>query len=547
MTKRMYAAALACAAAWLTAPAAFAQDAATSPDTASVQDAASVPSLPADRFDAATSTVQRDLAESLAELDRLRDAMAAERIPLGRRLSELEAQLSSVRQEYQQVSRSLDTSTLDLSNLKSEIKSRQDEASYLSNLLGEYGRNFESRLHIAELQRYEAVLEKAKLAQENEGLSQQDLFAVQAELVSTSLDRLLDALGGTRFDGTAVDPSGLVDHGTFVLVGPAALFRSQDGSDVGTAEQRLGSLEPTIIPFSRPEDGASASRLIETGVGEFPLDPTLGDAHKIEATEETFVEHVKKGGPVMIPIFVMAGAALLVVLFKWLSMVALRKPRQQSIDALLDAVEAHDEQGARERAAAIKGPVGRMLAVGVEHIREPKDLIEEVMYEQVFTTRLKLDRLLPFVAICAASAPLLGLLGTVTGIINTFKLITVFGSGDVKSLSGGISEALITTEFGLIVAIPSLLLHAFLSRKARGVVSQMEGAAVALVNQIGKSPFRRDDGHGGHGPSDDGRDDGELLLEDDRESVRDQVREALTDLLAPKAARVRHEDELTRA
>jgi len=92
-----------------------------------------------------------------------------------------------------------------------------------------------------------------------------------------------------------------------------------------------------------------------------------------------------------------------------------------------------------------------------------------------------------FVALC----PLLGLLGTVTGIINTFKLITVFGTGDVKTLSGGISEALITTEFGLIVAIPSLLLHALLSRKARGIVDQMEKYSVAFVNQVGKSPFRR--------------------------------------------------------
>jgi Mg/Co/Ni transporter MgtE len=80
----------------------------------------------------------------------------------------------------------------------------------------------------------------------------------------------------------------------------------------------------------------------------------------------------------------------------------------------------------------------------------------------------------------------------VTGIINTFKLITVHGSGDVKMLSSGISEALITTEFGLIVAIPSLLLHAFLSRKARGMIDRMEKAAISFVNQISKTPYRRD-------------------------------------------------------
>ena len=79
---------------------------------------------------------------------------------------------------------------------------------------------------------------------------------------------------------------------------------------------------------------------------------------------------------------------------------------------------------------------------------------------------------------------MLGLLGTVTGIITTFKLLTIFGSGDPKALGGGISEALITTEFGLIVAIPSLVLHAFLQRKAKAIENEFEGDAMTLLNGI---------------------------------------------------------------
>jgi hypothetical protein len=112
-----------------------------------------------------------------------------------------------------------------------------------------------------------------------------------------------------------------------------------------------------------------------------------------------------------------------------------------------------------------------------------------------------LNRLLPLIAITAASAPLLGLLGTVTGIIETFKMITVFGSGDVKTLSGGISVALITTEFGLIVAIPALLMHAFLARKARGMIDQMEKTAVSFVNQVSKSSFSSDEGDAADKPA----------------------------------------------
>lgn len=444
-------------------------------------------------FATAAESVQRKLEQSISELNKLREQIAAEHIPLSRKLSDLESELVEVRIEYQKTTRLLDSRALDLSNLRSEIKSRQEEATYISNLLGEYVRNFESRLHIAEVQRYREALETAKLAPENSNLSEQEIFEAQAALLAVSLERLGDALGGTRFEGTATDSVGSIHHGTFVLVGPAALFMSDDGTNIGTAEQRLGSLEPTIIAFGNEADADVTAEVVSDSAGLFPLDSTLGNAHKIEGTKETLLGHIKKGGPVMYPIFGLAGAALLVAVFKWLSLAFLRKPSQKRINALLNSVAEHDEQAVRQQVKTIKGPVGRMLSVAVEHIKEPRELIEEVMYEKVLATRLKLERFLPFIAISAASAPLLGLLGTVTGIINTFKLITVFGSGDVKTLSGGISEALITTEFGLIVAIPSLLMHAFLSRKARGIVNEMEKTAVAFVNQVSKAPFRKED------------------------------------------------------
>ncbi|MBI1387199.1 MAG: hypothetical protein GC154_01965 [bacterium] len=453
-------------------------------DASGVDDATGV------SFGQASASVQKQLEDSVAELNQLRQKVADETVPLSRKLSDLESQLTNVRLEYQQTSRLLDSGTLDLANLRNEIKSRQEEATYLSNLLSEYIRNFESRLHISEIQRYRDALDAAKLALENNQLSEEDVYKAQATLLSTSLDRLRDALGGARFNGTAVDPSGMVKQGEFILAGPVGMFRSLQGDVIGTIEQRLGSLEPAIVEFAAIEDASAAVQVFENGSGRIPIDPTLGNAHKIEQTEDTLLEHIQKGGPVMYPIFALAGAALLVALYKWLSMLLIRKPSRKRIGALLNAVAEHDVQAAMQKAKAIGGPVGRMLAAGVEHLKEPRELIEEVMYEKMLAARLKLEGLLPFIAIAAASAPLLGLLGTVTGIINTFKLITVFGSGDVKTLSGGISEALITTEYGLIVAIPSLLIHAFLSRKARGVVSEMEKAAVAFVNQVSKTPFK---------------------------------------------------------
>ncbi|MEM1297165.1 MAG: MotA/TolQ/ExbB proton channel family protein, partial [Verrucomicrobiota bacterium] len=87
----------------------------------------------------------------------------------------------------------------------------------------------------------------------------------------------------------------------------------------------------------------------------------------------------------------------------------------------------------------------------------------------------------------SATAPLLGLLGTVTGMIHTFKLINVFGTGDARSLASGISEALVTTEFGLIVAIPALILHAVLFRKIKGITGSIEMASLAFMNGLKSS------------------------------------------------------------
>ena len=259
-------------------------------------------------FERADISVQNKLEAGLAELTALREEIVMEKIPLSRKLRDLEDELSGVRRDYQQTTRLLDSRTLDLSNLRSEIKSREQEKAYLSNLLGEYIRNFESRLHIVELHRYEQVLESAKLAPENSNLSDLEIYQAQAALVSASLSRIDNALGGDQFNGTAVGPGGLVKEGSFVLVGPAAVFRSDDGNVVGTAEQRLGSLEPAVIAYEISGDEKAADKLVANSVGKFPLDPTLGSAHKMAETQETIWENIQKGGLTMVPILGLAFA-----------------------------------------------------------------------------------------------------------------------------------------------------------------------------------------------------------------------------------------------
>ena len=190
-------------------------------------------------------------------------------------------------------------------------------------------------------------------------------------------------------------------------------------------------------------------------------------------------------GLAAVVVIAMAAAAFLVSIFKVIEITSVKKGKAKDLQVILDHLNNGRKEDAIGYARGVKGPVGEMLSAALAHIdTEDDDLIEEILYEKVLSTQPKLERLLPFIAVTAATAPLLGLLGTVTGMINTFKLITIFGTGDAGQLSSGISEALITTQFGLIIAIPTLIAHALLSRMSKSVLGSMERTAVGFVNGL---------------------------------------------------------------
>ena len=434
-------------------------------------------------FDRATTEAEADLQSALAELSALRERIASEKLPMARELNGLEGDLVKVRSEFEDVSRTLDTRNLDLANLRTEVEAREAEKSYLATLLDEYVRNYETRIHIAELQRYRGAIETAREAPERPDLTPAEVFEAQLAMIDASLDRLDAVLGGDRFEGTAVGESGVVQNVEFAVIGPIALYHAP-GQGVGIAEQRLGSLEPNMSKLDDPEMAAAAVALFTNGSGPMPFDPTLGNASKIEETEDTVWQQVEKGGPVMWPILILAGSALLVALYKWFQLARVPKVSRRKVAALLKTLQRSDAKTAAKLAADMRGPTGEMLQAAVDHAHEQRELLEEVMFEKILETRLKLQSLLSFIALAASAAPLLGLLGTVTGMINTFKLITVFGTGDARTLSSGISEALLTTQYGLIVAIPSLLLYAFLSRRVRRTLDGMEKTAISFVNRL---------------------------------------------------------------
>jgi biopolymer transport protein ExbB len=199
-------------------------------------------------------------------------------------------------------------------------------------------------------------------------------------------------------------------------------------------------------------------------------------------------EIVRAGGPLMWPIILCSIVALGIVVERlW----TLQGPRvmppglTQKIWQLVETGQVTDKVIA---ALEQNSPLGRVLAAGLANRHRPREVMMERLEDTGRHVVHELERFLNTLGTIAGVSPLLGLLGTVTGIIKAFNAITVGAMGDPRALSGGISEALITTAAGLVVAIPSLIAYRYLRGRVDGIVIDMEKSAIALADAVEKAP-----------------------------------------------------------
>ena len=215
------------------------------------------------------------------------------------------------------------------------------------------------------------------------------------------------------------------------------------------------------------------------------LDFSGGAALRQITHKLTLAERIKNGGPIVWPILTIGLLALIIVIERTLFL----KRVHANTDSMMGAVNDLALQGkwkeCEEIAKDKKGrPVHNVLKAGIYARAEEREIQESVLQEAILKELPRLEHFLPALNIMGAIAPLLGLLGTVTGMISTFHVITLYGTGDPRMMSGGISEALVTTMLGLAVAIPIMLAHTFLSRRVNHIVGDMEEKAVALTNIV---------------------------------------------------------------
>ena len=196
------------------------------------------------------------------------------------------------------------------------------------------------------------------------------------------------------------------------------------------------------------------------------------------------LELVKSGGWLMVPIILCSVAAMAIIVERLWS---LQRERVVPQDLVSRAWEwARTGELTEERIQALRdgSPLGRILAAGLASRHLDRELMKEYIEEIGRHVAHELERYLNALGTIAAIAPLLGLLGTVIGMIKVFAVITAQGVGEPRILAGGISEALVTTAAGLTVAIPSLLFHRVLRRRVDELVVTMEQEALKLVGAL---------------------------------------------------------------
>jgi len=262
---------------------------------------------------------------------------------------------------------------------------------------------------------------------------------------------------------TFVDGEGKLHQADAVRLGAFALVGEQGYLNWN------GTKQDAVAYIKQPENGPtleSLSGLFNGQPESLVVDPSRGVMLEQLALTPSMMDRLQAGGAVGKVILGLLAVGLLIALVRGISLsVARQKIRQQL----------------KTPQVPTNNPLGRVLSVYSKGKNQTVEALELRLLEAVVDEQASLEKGLSMLKLLAALAPMLGLLGTVTGMIETFQVITQFGNGDPKVMAGGISMALVTTVLGLIAAMPLLLAHNILSAQAESIRNILEKQGIALV------------------------------------------------------------------
>jgi len=194
------------------------------------------------------------------------------------------------------------------------------------------------------------------------------------------------------------------------------------------------------------------------------------------------LEIVQSGGWLMVPILLCSILAAAISVERFWTLQRTRITPKNLLAQVWSSLKADDMDSQKLRDLRSNSPLGQVLAAGIANAKRSRDIMKEAMQEAAGQVSHDLERYLTSLGIIASISPLIGLLGTVVGMIKVFTALMLQGAGNANVLAGGISQALITTAAGLSVAIPALIFHRFFLRRIEELVVTMEQEAGKLVD-----------------------------------------------------------------
>ena len=346
--------------------------------------------------------------------------------------------------------------------LKERLGSLKELFGVLQQSAGDARGQFESSLtHVQFPERIDFLTDLAqKMGQTNRLASLEEIehlwFELQREMTETGKV--------ARFPASVVTTDGNEVQRDVVRVGAFNVISGGKYLQFVPETGRL--LELARQPQQRYLDKLADLESASSGTTAFGLDPSRGQILSLLVQAPSLGERIDQGGVVGYVIICLGALALLIALERigTLTFTGLRVRMQAG---------KPNEPG--------NNPLGRILQVYHDNPKADIETLELKLSEAMLKETPKINRLLMFLKIIAVVAPLLGLLGTVTGMIITFQAITLFGTGDPKLMAGGISQALVTTVLGLCVAIPTVLLHTLVASRARRLNQVLEEQAAGMI------------------------------------------------------------------
>jgi biopolymer transport protein ExbB len=195
-------------------------------------------------------------------------------------------------------------------------------------------------------------------------------------------------------------------------------------------------------------------------------------------------EFLRAGGWLMIPIGLCSVAALAICVERFWTLNTTRVAPPNLLAQVWGWIKNNQLDAAKMKQLRQSSPLGNILATGLSNSRHGRDVMKESIEEAAGHVVHDLERYIDTLGTIAMITPLLGLLGTVIGMIKVFSQIMVQGAGNANALAGGISEALITTAAGLCVAIPAMIMYRYFNRRIDGIVVNMEQETIKLVDAL---------------------------------------------------------------